>query len=1016
MKKVVKKISKNQILTVSFLAAAILLFTACLVVGIWIPKINSENNEPSSTIEVGEGEAIYLNNPIAYPYVDVNNITAVEVSNSNGNFGMSRYPEDYSDFMFHYYDIYGDLVMYTPPIYSEDKNFDYTSLYAKTDEYGMLEDYTWRFLCSAIGIPYYSDKIDLSDKDAAVKTALLEEYGFIEQNDDGTYANAYAFVAFSYGERDSKTNNIIDGTEKTHTVRIGKKATSGSGYYFMVDGRETVYYRGDEYLSCALTGFHEFVNGQVVTEGLAGESVYGPYLTSDFKSWTGTTYNKSEEEYGYVGADKISDKTIGTTDIIVTADRYMPIFVDNPESDGYDIKNDSYMFDMRTLSDSIGYELLKNAMINTSVGKNKDMWVTFIDEFFLDSNKQIDFKDQSGVNYEYVITAIESVINKNGELVSGSEDTNDAVYKYTYNEITKGTVGENAEYVKVAYKLSIGGTSAAHEYHALIKLSDLTEDERALFLGENIGKRSSGNEITIVKDYTKENSLSIHEKYVLTSIVYIYDENGAQIDKVTDNSYIYISYYCTIGDVEGKTQMDFFKVSDLKNDKKLSKLYDIVIGQEQGKLRKVIYDTEYNYEVFRGFTSYNIKALDYFVVNEPVVSFKFVNASERDPFYGETFFTNTLEGAFKLYGLNSGSCEGVVKFLGGIGQDSNSAVGLAGTTVAIGLTLENMNKYGLFAHRIYFELPRNITAKDEDDDASSTVSDFDWESTLGFMLYISDVKYDSDGNKIRYIGSDMYDVVVSMPADDFEFLEYDFTEFWARPHMMMMDITNLEELKLDFNMDDLKGEYNFSVYFKDMYYGKQDGETVRKDNDFEGSTPYNTEFIRVSHSDGAFETELSKFINANNVTDDCSLADFYNSIYKSNLGENKLISGDIYYKSSRETLGAAYFNSVYSVLQMTRYQGILEDGVSYDENDYIFKASVKVSGDDQYYTYKFYRIDDRRIAVSLCRTTDGDTKVPWSDEVSDFYISTFAFKQLINSYVSLLNGEKLEYAPGYPVQ
>ena len=63
------------------------------------------------------------------------------------------------------------------------------------------------------------------------------------------------------------------------------------------------------------------------------------------------------------------------------------------------------------------------------------------------------------------------------------------------------------------------------------------------------------------------------------------------------------------------------------------------------------------------------------------------------------------------------------------------------------------------------------------------------------------------------------------------------------------------------------------------------------------------------------------------------------------------------------------------------------------------------------YVYKFYRIDDRRVRVSLHREdSDGDIRI---SAVSDFYISSFAFKKIASGFISLLNAEVIDINEGY---
>ena len=249
----------------------------------------------------------------------------------------------------------------------------------------------------------------------------------------------------------------------------------------------------------------------------------------------------------------------------------------------------------------------------------------------------------------------------------------------------------------------------------------------------------------------------------------------------------------------------------------------------------------------------------------------------------------------------------------------------------------------------------------------------------------------------------MYDVIVKVPAADFDFLEYEFVEFWARRNVLMMDITNLTGLKLEFNMADLTGTYNFDVIFREAYAGYVNGKYVISANQFTGSSPIEEEVIRVQASDDAFDTAFKQMFGTN--WGDLS------TLYNNTMGDGNAT----YYPGSKDTLGAAYFNSVYETLQLTTYLDCLteEEQAAGKEKDPILRIQFRVEGKKYFYTYEFRRIDDRRIMVTLYRV-DEDGKVSESlGEVSDFYISTFAFKRIVNQYITLLNGQKIDETIDY---
>lgn len=992
MKAVERKLNKAQLAIIWLLVISLLLAAAYATVIIIVnKKAPSGSGSAKPTLTPLEGESTYLNQLIAYPSVEEGNITFIEMSNKNGRFGVSRYPDDLGNFLFHYYiDGQEGAIPYTPPIISAEGEYNYESLYAveSGDGYGMI--YYLTYLCAALGAPYFTERIELPTADTAEniekRNALLREYGLTQDSPT---------VYFTYGKRDASTGHIIENSEDYHYIIIGDKALSGNGYYFMVDNRNYVYYTQSEYFSYALAGFHEFIKGRLVAEGLEGESVYGPYLTTDFKEWTTTVY-KSESDRVFTN-DEPAYKNFDNPNVIVnggymaSVDKGLEYVPGSDAFSGYETAPSTQLsFDLEALKKHHDYERIKSALVGKTVGsyaENKIL-LTLLTELCDSDAKLLQLTDE-GVRYEYDILKIESVLGDDGER-------------------TDGTVTDTDSLVKVTYRYTVGGVSVQHDCHAVLDLNDLAPEERAQLVGLTVGEELTG--VTLTVDYTADNALKSTEKYVLTGVTSIFtvDDYGTgaiMADVITEYTYVNISYYRSVGGVKGETKSAIVRLADIKDTDRLAPLKTILLGKGKGSYEETVYNADYYYEIMREFVAYEIDEIEYFVANEIVVSFSFQNSSERDPFYAGTFFQNTLENENRLYGLSDGACQAAVKLLGGIGTDSNSAVGLSGTTVAIGLTLSNMEKYGLFAHKIYFELPRGIYDASEEAGTSDNdqLSDFDWLTELGFTLYISDSTYDEDGTRIRYIGSDMYDVIVKVPAADFDFVEYGFVELWARREFMALKIDDLTYLKLEFNMSDLSGDYTFEVAFNDVYGGYINGRYETKPDYFQGSSPTVEEVVMVKASDGAFDTAFKKKFGNNWGK--------LSAVYDDTMGDGE----NSRYPSSTDTYGAAYFNSVHFTLQLTTYIDVLteEEQAAGLAKDPILTMHLRVAGKKYQYTYEFRRIDDRRIMVTLYRTDESGQITESLGRVSDFYISTFAFKRIVNQYVALLNGQAVDESIDY---
>ena len=999
MKAVERKLNKAQIVTIWLLIISVLLAGA-YVISIVIVNSRAKNGTDSSSgntvLDIREGESSYLNSPIAYPRVSEAEILFIEIDSKGERYGVSRYPDDDGSFLFHYYeDGKKEAIPYVPPIVNAEGKFDYESLYAIETGDGFGKIYYLTYLCSALGTPFFSERIDLPSADTPEgkekRELLLKNYGLTESES--------TTIGFEYCKRDSETNEKIEDSEDWHVIIVGGKALSDSGFYFMVDGRDCVYYTNSEYFAYALGGFSSFIKGTLISAGLSQDSLYGPYLTTDFKSWMGELFEKESDRVftsDMSGYEKYENPTVVVKgDYKTSIDKGLDFDPGADAFSGYQTAGGAELkFDLEALRKHPSYTRIKNALVGKNVGiQNDKIIITLLDEIYNSDEKLISFGEADSVNYLYEILAIESVLTDNGEKTSGTIDASDTL-------------------VKVTYRYTVGGQTVKHDCHAVIDITNLKVGERDKFIGKAIGTPLGTDAFTVSVDYTKEagGALKSTEKYVLTGILSIFDGNGAVADTVTEDTYVNISYYIQVDGVKGSTQTTIVRLADIKDTDRLASFKTILIGKEKGSYNETVYNSEYRYEFMREFVTYEISEIEYFVANEIIVSFRFyqdTDTEKRDPFYGESIYKNTLDNKYGIYGLNDGTCQSLVELLGGIGADdtSSTAEGLSGETVAIGLTLTNMKEYGLYAHKIYFEMPRGIfdASEGEEDSDENDLSVFDWVSTIGFTLYISDTKT-VGGEKIRYIGSDMYDVIVKVPAADFDFVEYEFVEFWGRRDMIMIDIKKLDEIKFDFNMEDLQGSYTFNISFKTVYSAYIDGKYVISEENIEGYSPIQYQTVMVKASENAFDTEYKRLFP--DATKWGNLA----SLYDVTIGGGK----ESYYPGSTTTSGAAYFNSVYESLMFTKYHDCLteEEQAAGFSMPKVMSMRVKVDGSDDYYVYDFYRIDDRRVMVSLYTTDSDGTKN--SEAVSDFYISTFAFKKIVNNYIHLLNGEPVDENMGYP--
>ena len=1100
--------------------------------------------DPAEKPELMEGEDFYLNVPIAYPRLEDAQFQYILVRNESGTFDLTR-PSETGSFWLSYDDGNGieKSVMYEPPILSAEGDFDYEQLYAVETGDGYSRIPLLTYLCTAIGTTYFDERIPLptgEDEESKKERALmLEEYGLDEKTQ---------YVAFAYLAKDEKGKYVKDENGKyvvdTHEVVIGNRAITGSGYYFMVDGRDYVYYTSTNYFEYALRGFYSFIKGTLVAPGLTSDSTYEPYLTTDFKQWVNEAH-EAEGESVMAGSNVIATGSVTTP--IYKGASYTP----KDDEDGYEREeNTSLGFDLTALRGEYDYERLSSFLTSLKVYEDyseNPKTITLLDALSDTDAGIIGFDASKTVAYKITVTSVDSFtlagteittpgqkvgsasavtisgsyeqvggesgvfsgvrLDMSGYTVSGDikaklraalvgqlsepiafeAKKTEATYTYTVlaveailtdgeDIVTEGAAVQGHTRLRLEYTLSIDGVAQGTLVrHGVFDLSDalLPSDAVASLSALSVGRLDTP--ITFDVTYTEQNSHAIREELVIADITAIYDSTGAPISKVAEDSYLTFRYYQTVNGVKGEMSSFSIGMAEAKESARWSVITTALLGKTRGEeLDLTVFSDVRYYEAARSFIITEIDRVDFFIVSEMVTSFKFANASERDPFYGESYYENTLNNEYKLYGLNASACENVVKFLGGIDTDSTASLGISGETVSLGITNEDLKK---FKYTIYFELPRGIYDKTEsdgnvsDDSAESeesededgedepsssildSLNDFGWYSTLGFTLYISEEQPDGT----RLVGSDMYDLIAKIDGEKFYFLEYEFVDFWARRNMILVDMREIDRIEIDFNMEDVYGEFNFNLdkqyaYLVNTENGKE-VVTVKPD----GDTAYTTLTIDVAYAsttEESMDTALKTYLDSLGLLDEeapynqVKITNLYN--HTLNGGENLPLVGMV------DTVGITNFKMAFELLQTVRYQHSVTDEerevalateslmtIRLKMRDECLHRDANADGKcdlctvsgsygswkhydkdgngecdlcgiakENYYTYNFHRFSDRRVLVSVSMT-DKDGNPTDGLVAADFYISTYAFKKIVGAYLGVVNGVEIDIEHGY---
>lgn len=999
MKTVEKKsLTKTQRLAIILSSVLIVLIVGSVILSMIVA--NRGEDKPTSElpdIRAELGESLYGGMPIAYERIQEAEILSMVVTREEivraedgsdqkktHKFDLTRWPDNNASFWLGYDDGSGSStpILYAPPIVDAEGSFDYESLYALEggDGYGTMTMLS--YLCSAVGTVYFTERIDLPENEAE-RRVLLEEYGLAG---DDAEVTTVSFI-YEYKGSDGK----FTGEGGNHHVQIGAPALNGDGFYYRVDGRNCVYYTKYSTFKYAKLGFESFVKGSLIAAGLSSDKSFEPLLTTEFTEWKNEMHAEGAVE---AGSSVISVGNVLTP--IKESAKYTP--ADYP--DGYHVASGTeFDFNLSKLSAHPDFDRISDTLVGAEVGEQTGLYLTLLSELYGTSDTVIGFGENTSLTYRYEIKAIESIVDmpKAGGV---------------YECATPGTaVGDEAKLLRVSYDYYVGGTKQnTVPRHAVLDITDalIPDTAEAALRASTVGTLASAVAFDVT--YTKENAKTSEEALIVSDIITIYTPAGAIATEIGENSYVSIKYYEKIGGKNGAKQSKFISMADIKNDAKLSGMYNALLGKKTGKdLELVAYSSTYYYEIMRGFVTYEITDIDAYVTSEEIVSFRFWNESIRDPFYGESVYELTTE-KYKMYGVDADVCQNVLRILGGLESSTSASVGLSGTTVAVGLTHENMlnygprdengNKLGLYAYTVYFELPRIIgTETIKPEDGGESIEDYNWDHELGFTLYIS---LPDPATGLRYVGSDMYDVIATVSADTFEFLEYSFVDFWARRSMIMLEIGNVDTFKLDFFMDDVKGSYDFEIRKETVYVHPTYGQPSY--SYFEGSIEQDYFTVYVTESgDVMTDTELHKFATKIG-SDRVALHKLYNEVMGG--GEDLLLPNSI------EWVGVSNFMLAFQIMQLTPYEGALSDAekANASEDNKLMRITIGLdarNASEYNYVYEFYRVTDRKVMVKTYKVTEDGDKVSGT-EAGDMYISTFAFKKLVNAYLSVFDAKEVD--------
>ncbi len=1007
-----KKLEKKHIAIIATAALLALLIIAYTMLSLVLPLLQKPAD---GTDGPGIGASEY-----AYS-IDADDVFSLMVKSDADSFSMIREEgEDgklNSHYTFFYMDDEGEWNEYMPDIATAEDSFNYTDFYS-TEELSGLSVPKITYLLAALAAPVIDQKIELKSDTRDAQLALY-----------GLSADKSESILLEYKDK--------DGSKKSHKITVGDKLVDSIGYYYMVDDGDYVYASAaSERFSYALGGFEKFLHSRIIAEGLTADSTYEPALTTNYKQWSSKFFDVLRDKNGDPiltpdGKEQPYSVTDGS-EVIINMDILSPVYYSKDE-------------DGKLYSEYEGY---KNGFLSAGYSQ------TSID---LSHIKQMNETETSRliaaivgmeVNKEYNKTA--TVLNRSNLAMLQHEKDNETKgkYKYTITDIVsvldataecfdEGTSVGAHTLVKVKYDYYIDGEKQnADPCFAVIDLERAASIPQSALDGikaSSVGTLPSPIEYEVY--YTSENTSKISREFVITKIDGIYNSSYVEVmgrDTVEEGDVIYFTYHERETDIYGntfntvskKSAVDLSKIGADSGDVN-QRIKAAIVGASKGEVDISVELLAFYYQPYHDFVQYEIKSVSGYAERELVSAFRFVNSSQRDPLTAESSYKNTL-GEFdpdnpnRIYAIDDARCATVLNLLGGTGEgkDTQRSEGLLGDeTVAVGLTPSVMKKYELYnGHSIYFELPREINYADEESD------DFVWESTLGFYLYISPEKLNAEtGEKYRYIGSSMYDIVVKIDAEDFEYLELSFTEYWARTSLAGINIDNIDSIDVKMNMKGLVGDYTFELKDKIVWIVTDENGNIQhlpykpEEGLYANVEEYNEREVYASVNgfngsaavEGVYtETALSRLLSEGK-------RNYHKDFGSKNDPEYRLQLATVYNEVAgrpvverNDTLGTACFKSTLLILYNTFYMGRVdkeEQSAALETLSPVLSITFDVDEASVVYEYEyeFYRLDDRRVMVAYSVV---DLEGNKTETVSDFYLTDFAFKKILGSYVNLLSG------------
>ena len=987
-------------------AAGLALVLLIVYLAVLRPLFNEEQPEEGRTpvaLEPGEAYLHYGNTELShiavvFPQLEREDLFQISVHNKDGE-----------DYLFYHYQTGGknyfmigtqeaaggEVTFYHPPVADLVSDFDYTSLYDDTTTIPTMINavgtltigervYKWtndmsgdeirdqlhRFGLAEEDDPAYFELTaylrDANDSYVYLTVDTSEEPRYVFTDANGKDAKYYYAEGVSYSpetgytydpayeyEGDRTTLTPAPDNENHIRVYVGKSTIDGNGYYVRLDGRKTVYSITGTYLADVMerdVGY--YIAPRLVIQA---ENAYAPQLTPQMTEWVGT-YNDT------VGSSVTDEMTVAYTAVRVLQSG---VPLSSAQKGTFDLFSD----DMD--------ERIKSALIGKKVGDTLDLFTLVTRPF----------EKGPGQSRTYEIVSAVGVWRNGEYLTEGTVAAGDivAVRFYDTDHVTGPSGGEMLYYGAVDLTSHDTPTALA-----------------ALVTGMEIGVTYDRSERVYTAQYGTDTEEMYHIRYALEQIAFV--NEGTSDGKITYNSYVNLTYrHFEEGEDYGAQTVTFLipKEEEFETLPYIQRtFYSMLLGlgvgkyvDDEGNSTKAA-DIYLPREVITDYLLIDDAHIDYTTKYEMKLSIAYSN--DIPAYYGSSLYTILAPDGLTLYGLDYQAGEDVLRrFEDLIGNE----------TVAIGLTQENMEEYGLFAHRLYYEMPFGIDQAANDD--------FLYEYAVPFNLYISDLLPDGS----RYVGCDLYNTVVHVTDGSiFDFLDWDFYDDWARKNLVLMDYSQIESITITTNFSDWKQKYGFALSIDPAYTRP----VIGSDGKPTGSQTAPTERLYVSLVTGA-DIEYKHYWDHSMATKPSagiSVQQGANSQYITEV-TNGVDLDKVYFDAGKTEVyhgnnygGVTNFTRFLRMLYVTYYGGNVEDDLTEEEiaelkadpDACVMTFRLVVRGETGAYVFRFYAYSLHTMVSITEEDADGNTVA-----VNEtFYVMTRDVRRIASALQDMVAGKDID--------